>query len=477
MGIKKKRTEDFYVIEGNLVNAIVLNDLSIVHLPSRECDEFSLPKTLYDYQHKDVVKMVEGVQVLNTNRMGYGKTVETIAALKASQIKNAIIIAPKPVLTQWAAQIKRWWRGCPEVAVVPDKLIDGINLLNFEQTISDRKQAQLRSRVWDAVVVDESQRIKNPSAKRTLAATLVPARVRYALTGTPILRNPEDLYSQLRFLNPAYSGGSFYAFREYFCDIKMGFFGEENKGLTKSEFRVSVLHKLLKIVAVQNPEMILAKGKLEIVEKLSMVPQQRRLYKDVVQLALDSLPEGCTIPNGATRTLRAQQVTTSPSLFTKAWGSKFEWLRALIEDNPDEKIVVFSKFSKSVSELKRYLSKSRIECLLYTGDIDTPDRHDHLHRFQKDSHVRVLAGTIACLGEGVDGLQHCSHIVVFLDRPYSPELINQCEDRLNRPGQHHKVLCYFLECAGTYDRHFGRVNETRADDIRRALKYDESDDT
>lgn len=477
MGIRKRRTDDFYVVEANLVNAIVLGDLSLVNLPQTYCDESRLHKQLYDYQRADVIKMVSRVHVLNTNKMGYGKTIEAIATLRVLNVKNAIIIAPKPVLLQWATQIKRWWKDHPEIAITPSKLIDGINLLNFEQTITESRQAQLRSRIWNAVIVDESQRIKTPNTKRTLAATSVPAKYRYALTGTPILRNPEDLFSQLRFLNPLYSGSSFYSFREYFCDIKMGFFGEENKGLTKDSFKVNVLHKLLRIVAVQNPEMVLAKGKVEIVEKLSMSPKQRKLYRDVVQLVLDDLPKGVTIPNGATKTLRAQQVTTSPSLFTKDWGTKFGWIKMLLENNPDEKIVVFSKFAKSVVELQKYLKAANIGCTPYIGDIDTPDRHDHLMDFELNPKTRVLAGTVACLGEGVDGLQRVSHIVVFLDRPYSPELINQCEDRLNRPGQLHEVMCYFLECAGTYDRHFGRVNETRANDIRRALEYDESDDT
>lgn len=478
MGISKKRTDDFYTVQANLVNAIVLDDLSLVKLPNAPVEEDLIHKQLFDYQRIDVIKMIQKVRVLNANYMGYGKTIETIAALRAARIQKAIIIAPKPILTQWASQIDKWWPKHPEIFINPKQPMRGINLYNYEQTINEKRQTLLRSTIWDAVVVDESQRIKTPTTKRTLAANAIPAKYKFALTGTPILKTPEDLYSQLRFLNPLYSGNSFYTFRNYFCHVKTGFFGEEIKGLTKDEFHVKVLHKLLSIVAITNPEMVLAKGKIEVIEKLSMQQKQRKLYKDVVQLILDNLPKNATIANGAVRTLRAQQVTTCPSHFIKGtWGTKFEWIKMLLEDNPNEKIVVFSKFATAAKELQKYLTSNSIKCATYIGELNIPERHEVLLSFRDDPTLRVLVGTVACIGEGVDGLQHSSHIAVFLDRPYSPQIIKQCEDRLNRPGQQHKVLCYFLECAGTYDRHYGRVTEKRAEDIRRALCYDESDDS
>lgn len=478
MGISKKRTEDFYTVQLNLVNALVLNDISLVKLPRTEVDESLLHKQLFNYQRSDVIKMVQNVRVLNANYMGYGKTIETIIALKVAHIQKAIIIAPKPILVQWASQIDKWWHKHPEVAINPKNPIKGINIYNYEQVIKEAKQSALRSIIWDALVVDESQRIKTPTTKRTLAASSIPAKYKYALTGTPILKTPEDLYSQLRFLNPLYSGNSFYAFRNYFCNIKMGFFGEEVKGLTTDEFHIKILHKLLSIVAVTNPEMVLAKGKVEIIEKLSMQPKQRKLYKNVVQLILNELPENATIANGAVKTLRAQQVTSCPSHFIKdTWGTKFEWIKMLLEDNPTEKVVVFSKFATAAKELQKYLNQCKIKCATYIGELDAMTRFEVLNAFQNDPNLKVLVGTIACIGEGVDGLQNASHIAIFLDRPYSPQIIKQCEDRLNRPGQHNKVLCYFLECAGTYDRYYGKVTEKRAADIRRALNYDKSDES
>ena len=477
INIRKKKSDDFYIVEECLINAIVLNRLDLIKLPQPAKYVGSPPEALFDYQKADTVRMAKTVRILNANMMGYGKTVEAVSALRMVNIRNAIIVAPKPVLEQWRAQFDKWWPHHPEVVINPSKPINGINLFNYEQTISESKQTMLKGRIWDAVVVDESQRIKTPNTKRTLAVSGIPAKYKFALTGTPIMKSPEDLFSQLRFLNPMYSGKSYYNFRNYFCYVKEGFFGEEVKGLTNDEFKIGVLNKLLSIVSIRNPEMHLTKGKQVIIEKVGMDPKQRKLYRDIVQLILDELPEEATVPNGAVKVLRAIQATSSPSIFLpNVWGTKFEWIRMLLEDNPDEKIVVFTRFAKTARELEKYLAKHRIKSVTYIGDIETADRVDNIYKFKHNRTVRVMIGTIACLGEGVDGLQHASHIAVFIDRLTTPETMKQCEDRLNRPGQKEKVLCYYLECRGTYDRHVGHVNETRARDIRRALN-DESDDT
>lgn len=476
MGIKKSKKNDFYTVGNNLVNLVVLDLLGTIKINMPEEVDYCLPDGLFHYQVPDVLKMLSTKKALNANRMGYGKTVEAIAALRAANVKNAVIIAPKPVLAQWQSQFDKWWKDHPEIAINPKTLIDGINLLNYEQTIQDARQVQLKSRRWGAVVVDESHRIKTPGTKRTEAATSIPAELRYALTGTPILIHPEDLYAQLRFLDPFYCGASFYDFRNYFCKVRMGIFGEEILGLTHDDFHVKVLHRLLEYVAVRNPEMELAKGKRVITQKVSMSAKQRKLYTDIVNLMLDELPENVTITNGAVRTLRAQQATTCPSHFIESlWGEKFEWVKMILQDNADLKLVVFSKFSTAIKELQKFLKKNKIQCTLYHGTQSNLEKEESKRAFIGNPEVRVLAGTIGCMGEGVDGLQNAAHVAIFLDRPYSPEIAKQCEDRLHRPGQHNEVLCYYLECVGTFDRYYGRKLDQRDIDIRKALQYDSSD--
>ena len=93
--------------------------------------------------------------------------------------------------------------------------------------------------------------------------------------------------------------------------------------------------------------------------------------------------------------------------------------------------------------------------------------------YQNIKDFAVIAGTIGAMGQGYDGLQQVSHTMVFIDRDWSPEILKQAEDRLHRMGQEHLVNIYYLECTGSFDQHVGRINRTKADDIRSALNDEE----
>ena len=85
----------------------------------------------------------------------------------------------------------------------------------------------------------------------------------------------------------------------------------------------------------------------------------------------------------------------------------------------------------------------------------------------------MLAGTIGAMGQGYDDLQRVCRLMIFIDRDWSPEIMNQAEDRLHRMGQDNPVNIYYLECQGSFDQHVGRINQNKANDIRSALN-DES---
>src|SRR5690606_14878740 len=59
---------------------------------------------------------------------------------------------------------------------------------------------------WHAVILDEAQNIKNPSARQTQVVRKLSAGFRLALTGTPVENRLSDLWSIMHFLNPGYLG-------------------------------------------------------------------------------------------------------------------------------------------------------------------------------------------------------------------------------------------------------------------------------
>lgn len=478
IGVRKSsRSNNEYYVPDNYTNRLVLGfPLS----EDRKPRELTVTDRLVDFQIEDVRRMVNSSSFLNANRMGTGKTVETIMALRNLNAKSVLIVCPKPIVGQWVAQVAEWWPemadSVKEYTFGMDIEFDTIYVANYEKLISKRVTLLDGSIIWDALVLDEAHYIKNRTALRTKACKQIPAIRRYALTGTPILKSPDDLYSILDFLDPRYAGGSYWNFVNYYCHVVDGFFGTEIQGLTKNPLRIERLNKIMEAVSCRRTNSHIANGKRQIHIKLDMDSKQANLYRKIKKLVLEELPQELTIPNGAVLLLRLIQTTSAPAILddknSKSVGVKFEWILETIQNNRDEKFVIFSQFSKVVESLAQFLRSKGIGCATYTGDMSTEERMAEKQRFISSPDCSVIIGTIGSMGTGVDGLQKVSRSCVFIDRSYSPEINAQCEDRLHRMGQQNEVLCYYLECTKTVDNKVDKINYKRAEDIRRALNDD-----
>lgn len=471
LGCRQRKNDPWYIVENNLVNRIVLSVNPIV--PTITVQSI-LSDRLKEYQLVDVQKMLSHQHILNANPMGLGKTIEAIKYIECLDAKSVLVVTPKIIRWQWVAQLKKWANIDAEVYEHQKRVAAGkVWIINYDKLRNESVRTLFKSFQWDVLILDEAHKIKNRKSQQTLAVKDLPARHRVALTGTPILRYVDDLWSILNFLDQSYSGISYWNFVNYFCVQKETPWGNKIVGLTEDPFRLKVLNKLLKEISIRNDSIEVAHGKYKENVRLPMDKKQRDLYKKEKALLLDELPNNCTIANGAVLTTRLRQTTSWPGLFLEnVAGPKFEWILELCLNNPTEKIVVFSVFEKTVTGLATYLKDNDVEALTITGQNASKVNELNKQAFLKEDKYQVLAGTIGAMGQGYDGLQNVSHTLVFIDREWSPEIMAQAEDRLHRMGQDNLVNIYYLECQGSFDQYVGKINYNKAEDIRRALNAD-----
>lgn len=472
LGWRQSKNDPWIVAENNIVNRIVLGqpiNLQLTHYP------VSNTGGLKPFQVDDINKMLGLKHFLNANPMGLGKTVETIRFLSERKARNALIVCPKIIRYQWQSQLKTWGNFNSEIyekqVHIPD---DGrVWIVNYDKLRNEKTRLKFRSFQWDYVILDEAHKIKGRNSLQTKAVKELPAAHRIALTGTPILRYVDDLWSILHFLDESYSGISYWTFRDYFCEMEHTAWGDTIVGLTKNSAKVAILQKLMSLVSIRNDAIEVAKGKTREVVRLPMTKKQRELYRKEKDLVLQELPEDLTIANGAVLALRLMQTTSWPGLWIPGEaGPKFEWILETCLNNPKEKFVVFSVFEKTINALVNYLNESGVTATSITGK-NTSEQNEMSKRLFVDKGIQVLAGTIGAMGQGYDALQSVCRLMIFIDRDWSPEIMNQAEDRLHRMGQDNPVNIYYLECQGSFDQHVGRINRNKAADIREALRNDE----
>lgn len=433
----------------------------------------SFNPSLRDYQIEDLKKMLSLKNVLNCNKMGYGKTLEATEYCRMLGLRKILIVCPKAIIEQWKDHFAKWW---PEVFCLiredPPTILDNgssypegiIYIINYEWLRNNSHLASLKVFRWDIVICDESHKIKNKDSKLAQAVKQIPTLHKMAMTGTPILNKPNDLWSQLHWFGIFYSGRNYWEFSKNFCEFDTRY-GFQFLGLTPSGTRRSLLSEGLSKISVGGQTRNITDGKNYIDISLSMTNGQKRLYSQIKKLAIDSLEEeGITINSAMDALVKLMQVTSNPGKLNQDLKNpKFEWIKEQL-DNVEGKLVVFSKHAETVKALQNFLGEN--VCGKIIGDMNSLDRKRVKDIFTNSSaEMKVLAGTIGALGVGIDGLQKVSHTVIFIDKDWSPSLNEQAEDRVNRFGQKEIVNVYTLKMKGTIDMHIEQVVNKKLLDI------------
>ncbi|MCJ7435317.1 MAG: DEAD/DEAH box helicase, partial [Anaerolineales bacterium] len=187
------------------------------------------PYQLYGYSWLAFLRKW-GLGACLADDMGLGKTIQTISLLLREKERlgklsaPVLLIAPTSVVTNWEREIGRFGPGLNTyIHRGSDRLkgeemrnaIKGKDMMLTSYPVARLDAESIQSINWLAVILDEAQNIKNPSAKQTQVIRKFKAEFRIALTGTPVENRLSELWSIMHFLNPGYLGGR-KQFRENF---------------------------------------------------------------------------------------------------------------------------------------------------------------------------------------------------------------------------------------------------------------------
>ena len=443
-----------------------------------DAGDFSFKTKPYDHQRKAFYLSRDKEAFALLMEQGTGKTkviIDNAAYLYGrDEISALVVIAPNGVHRNWLskeipAHMPEW---CHYKSVFYYSGINAKDTVKFNEVISaqdclrifafncesfvSKKAVEFMYKIIMSnkvmLVVDESSRIKTPGAKRTKVITKFAKEVKYKriMTGTPVTKGPEDVYSQFKFLDPFILGyDSYYSFRARYC--VMG--GYENRQIVSynnvDELTNSIeghSFRVLKKDCLDLPDKIYQRHPVELSKN------QRKLYDQLRKDFVTELEgEHLSAPEAITRLLRMQQIICG-WFPTEEGGMEIDEkntrLTALIDLLPDIecKVIIWARFKRDIKAIGVALGDKAVS---YYGEVSNDDREIAVDRFQNDPKVRYFIGQPQSGGIGLT--LTAAECAIYYSNSFDLETRMQSEDRCHRIGTKNNVTYIDFESPKTID--------------------------
>ena len=327
-------------------------------------------------------------------------------------------------------------------------------LLNIEALREEKTrnllQKYCQKDIIQMCIIDEIHKAKNPNCQQAKGIFKIKPTDRIALTGTPLINNPLDVFTILRWLDQEPLEWTY--FKRKYCEY------DRFKGPQPIAYRNlwEIQAKLKPIMLRRTKDVLVGlPPKIESIDYISMYNNQEKLYNEIRREIKQNLVDLIMInPNPLAITTRLRQATGCPELLSTGVTESCKLDRALelIEENNQNngKTIVYSEFKEIIKLFGKRLQRYN-PAYIY-GGID--DRMSEINRFQNDETCRVIAGTTKALGTGFTLTR--ANLVLFLDSPWSPKTKEQAIDRAHRIGTTGTVNVITLVCMNTID---GRIEK------------------
>lgn len=339
--------------------------------------------------------------------------------------------------------------------------IDGYFIItNVESLRNEAIMAELlklcKDGTFGLIAADEVHKMKNPTSQQGKAFLKLQTETMIAMTGTPLMNNPLDLYIILKWLG--FERHTYYAFRNHYC-VLGGFGGYQivgYKNLQELQEQLDmVMLRRLKEDVLDLPE------KLHVNEYVEMTPRQEQIYREVTADIKAHIDEIRMSSNPLSELIRLRQATGYTGILSSTIkeSAKLDRMEELVSDavSNGKKVVIFSNWTQMTDIIFDRL-KSKYVLSIITGDTKDNLRQSHVKEFQ-EGQSEVIIGTIGAMGTGLT--LTAGTVVIFMDEPWSMALKEQAEDRCHRVGTKENITIYTLICKDTIDERIHNIVEKK----------------
>ena len=401
----------------------------------------------FPYQFEGIAFLFPREAAILADEMGLGKTMQAITTIRmlllSSQLRNVLLICPKPLVTNWMREFRQWAPEIPAVVIEGDQAKRQyiwnqqdypVRIANYELLMRDKALLEIPDMHFDLVILDEAQRIKNRNSTTAEIVRALPRTRSWALTGTPIENSVEDLVNIFEFLQPGYLSS----------DMSL-------KAISHAS-RDYILRRTKDKVLTEMPPKMFRDEELELT---SAQFDSYRCAEDEGIVQLNDMGETLTIQHVFELVLRLKQICN----FDPLTGSscKLERLEADMEEiaASGHKAIIFSQWVETLEKIAEPLA--RFGPMKYHGRIPANKRDAVIAQFKADPSKHLILMSYGAGSVGLN-LQFCQYVFLF-DRWWNPAVEDQAVNRAHRIGVTGPVTVTRMMAANTIEQ---RINDVLA---------------
>jgi hypothetical protein len=406
------------------------------------------------------------------DEMGLGKTVQTISYLlseKQEQELKALIVAPASLTYNWQQEIKRFAPTIQSV-VISGSRDERANQLQQPADIRITSYASLRQDIdqyqelgLSYLILDEAQMVKNSSTKTAQALRSLEIPHRFALSGTPIENNLEELWSLFEMIMP-------------------GFFPNKQryKELTTKEIATMIkpfiLRRDKKSVLQDLPE------KLETNYYSVLTEEQKKIYLAYLRQMREEIAQMDTVAFRKNRIsilaglTRLRQICCDPRLFVEDYqgtSGKLEQVKDLIQAAKENgrRVLLFSQFTSMLTIIEEELAQENIETFYLRGSTPPQDRLNMVDAFNNgEKDVFLISLKAGGTGLNLTG----ADTVILYDLWWNPAVEEQAAGRAHRIGQKKVVEVWRMIAEGTIEERMDALQQEKRELFQKVIQGNET---